>query len=326
VSEDGLAINRLSERTLLTAKLAGVGIIALIDLGVPIDETNERSRLVDQRALTGPTYFFLVEAAAAAAPALAAAAVAAVAPKPNLTGLGFSDTADLAAAEDDPPSGVELLLLAFLALCSASNLSLSLASSSSRFLSYPSLLTRSSSSNARFCASSKLIGAAAFLAPNLDARRPDDAPPAGALVVEVLEDIRVAPSREGAFVAPPVVVDPPVPALNEEDVTVRGPVAGRAAPIPGSPAAVGFWATGATGLDVVLSHDEKKSSSPPFSPCAIDCPATGVPVLEFTPLPAPEIDLLRSTPSILIPSGNLNSSSRLRFSNSALYRSATEEL
>jgi hypothetical protein len=187
-----------------------------------------------------PTYFFLVVAAAAAAPAVAAAAVAAVAPKPNLTGLGFSCAADLAAAEEDPPSGVELLLLAFLALCSASSLSLSLASSSSRFLSYPSLLTRSSSSKARFCASSKLIGAAAFLAPNLDARSPDEAPPAGALVVEVLEDIRVAPSREGAFAAPPAVVAPLVPALNEDDVTVLGPVAGRAAPIPGGPVAVGF--------------------------------------------------------------------------------------
>ena len=240
MSEAGLAINHTLERTLLTAKFAGVGVTALINLGIPINKSNEQPRPVIQRAVTGPTDFFLVVAAAAAAPALAAAAVAAVAPKPNLTGLGFSDTADLAAAEDDPPSGVELLLLAFLARCSASNLSLSLASSSSRFLSYPSRLTRSSSSKARFCASSKLIGAAAFLAPNFDARRPDDAPPAGALVVEVLEDIRVAPSREGAFVAPPVVVDPPVPALNEDDVTVRGPVAGRAAPIPGSPAAVGF--------------------------------------------------------------------------------------
>ena len=39
-------MHRLSARTLLTAKFAGVSIIALIDLGVPINETYKQLRPV----------------------------------------------------------------------------------------------------------------------------------------------------------------------------------------------------------------------------------------------------------------------------------------
>ena len=87
-----------------------------------------------------------------------------------------------------------------------------------------------------------MIGAAARLAPSLEAR---GAP--GLLVVLVvevarLEDNLVAPNREGALVVVvPVEAEPEVaPARREEEVTVLGPVeGGLAAPIPGGLAAPG---------------------------------------------------------------------------------------
>jgi hypothetical protein len=61
------------------------------------------------------------------------------------------------------------------------------------------------------------------------------------VVVDVLEANRVAPNREGALVVPEVVEAPPVaPARREEEVTVLGPAAGLATPIPGTPEVVGF--------------------------------------------------------------------------------------
>ena len=78
------------------------------------------------------------------------------------------------------------------------------------------------------------------MAPNLLARGADPAA-LDMVVVDVLDDNLVAPNLEGALVVPEVAVAPPaLPARREEDVTVLGPEAGLATPIPGTPVVVGF--------------------------------------------------------------------------------------
>lgn len=124
--------------------------------------------------------------------AFGAAAVGAaprVWPKPSLAGAGTLSFA----TGPLPLTGVLLPLAAAEAeadafLLSSSCLALiAFASSSSRSLSYPSRLIRSSSSMALRCASSKLMLVVAFFAPSLDTLAPPPIPP-----LEVFELSRVA--------------------------------------------------------------------------------------------------------------------------------------